>query len=81
MNVTDATDVIRLTQIAQSIRDIDHRILLHTVENRLAYEQERIKELRMYRNREQLVLEQMFYAKARDKTMMMVKGTNVDLYI
>jgi hypothetical protein len=80
MNVTPIDNVDFLIKQAQSIKDIETRILQHDINLHNIHEKERVTKERLEKNRELMMLDKQYYEKAYDKSKM-VKGTNVDLYI
>jgi len=80
MNVTPTDNVDELIRQAQAAHDNNVRITrfwenLHNIHNK-----ERTRQEQLNSNREMMMLDKLYYEKARTKSVM-VKGTNVDLYI
>lgn len=80
MNVTAIDNTAAMIATAQAIRNLDAQIVRHAIERKIEQERSRIQEEVLSRRRSELLLDQAYYERARTKAVL-IKGTNVDLYI
>jgi len=80
MNVTAIDNTAAMIATAQAIRNLDAQIVRHAIERKIEQERSRVQEEVLNRRRSELLLDQTYYERARTKAVL-IKGTNVDLYI
>lgn len=80
MNVTAIDNTAAMIATAQAIRNLDAQIVRHAIERKIEQERSRVQEEVLSRRRSELLLDQAYYERARTKAVL-IKGTNVDLYI
>ena len=80
MNVTAIDNTAAMIATAQAIRNLDAQIVRHAIERKIEQERSRVQEEVLSRRRSELLLDQTYYERARTKAVL-IKGTNVDLYI